>query len=86
MLSGKIPYDATTPLGMAFKHATYPVPRILKINPNLPAGIEAVIEKVMAKERDQRYPSGEEFANAFISTLPKPFTPDINIATPLKIN
>jgi len=81
MLSGKTPYDATTPLGMAFKHATYPVPRILNINPNLPVGIETVIEKVMAKDRDQRYSSGIEFANAFIAILPEPFTPDVNIVS-----
>jgi serine/threonine protein kinase len=83
MLSGKTPYEATTPLGMAFKHATYPVPHILKVNPNLPAGVEKVIEKVMAKERDRRYSSGLEFANAFIAILPKPFAPDLNIVTPL---
>ena len=83
MLSGKTPYDATTPLGMAFKHATYPVPRILNVNPNLPAGVEVVIEKVMAKERDRRYRSGAEFANAFIAILPEPFTSDVNIITPL---
>ena len=71
MLSGKTPYESTTPLGMAFKHATYPVPRILKINPNLPAGVEAVIEKVMAKERERRYHSGIELANAFVAILPK---------------
>jgi len=83
MLSGKTPYDATTPLGMAFKHATYPVPRILNVNPNLPAGVEVVIEKVMAKERERRYRSGVEFANAFIAILPEPFTSDVNIITPL---
>ena len=83
MLSGKTPYEATTPLGMAFKHATYPVPHILKVNPNLPAGVEKVIEKVMAKERERRYSSALEFANAFIAILPKPFAPDVNIMTPL---
>ena len=83
MLSGKTPYDATTPLGMAFKHATYPVPRILNVNPNLPAGVEMVIEKVMAKERERRYRSGLEFANAFVAILPEPFTPDVNMITPL---
>jgi serine/threonine protein kinase len=83
MLSGKTPYDATTPLGMAFKHATYPVPRILNVNPNLPAGVEMVIEKVMAKERERRYRSGVEFANAFVAILPEPFTPDMNMITPL---
>ena len=82
MLSGKTPYEATTPLGMAFKHAADPVPHILKINPNLPSGIEAVIEKVMAKNRDQRYESGTEFANAFITTMPGVVPSDANLVTP----
>ncbi|MDQ3003943.1 MAG: protein kinase [Chloroflexota bacterium] len=82
MLSGKTPYEATTPLGMAFKHASDPVPHILKINPNLPDGIETVIEKVMAKNRDERYSSGTEFANAFITTMPGVLPPDANLVTP----
>src|SRR5687767_12761072 len=82
MLSGKTPYEATTPLGMAFKHASDPVPHILKINPNLPDGIEAVIEKVMAKNRDERYESGTEFANAFITTMPGVLPADVNLVTP----
>lgn len=69
MLSGKTPYEATTPLGMAFKHAAEPVPHILKVNPDLPFGIETVIEKVMAKDRDQRYSSAVEFANDFSATI-----------------
>ena len=82
MLSGKTPYEATTPLGMAFKHASDPVPHILKINPNLPAGIETVIEKVMAKSRDDRYGSGTEFANAFITTVPGMLSSDADLVTP----
>jgi serine/threonine protein kinase len=83
MLSGKMPYDATTPLGMAFKHATYPIPNIRDVNPNLPPGIDAVIKKVMAKDREQRYRSGAEFAEAFIGTLPEPPTPQTNYVTPI---
>ncbi|MCI0608264.1 MAG: protein kinase [Anaerolineae bacterium] len=79
MLSGKTPYEATTPLGMAFKHASDPVPRILNINPNLPPGIEAVIEKVMAKDRDERYSSGAEFTNTLSATL----NDDSNLVAPV---
>ncbi|HXD11798.1 MAG TPA: serine/threonine-protein kinase, partial [Anaerolineales bacterium] len=50
MLSGKSPFEATTPLAMAFKHATEAPPNILKINPNLPEGIAAVLEKALAKQ------------------------------------
>jgi len=79
MLSGQTPFEATTPLGMALKHATEPAPHILDINPNLPAGVEAVIKKALAKKPEQRYDSGTEFANAFIATLAKPLTSDANL-------
>jgi serine/threonine protein kinase/Tol biopolymer transport system component len=82
MLSGKTPFEATTPLGMAFKHAIDPVPNILNINPDLPAGIEAVLDKVLAKDPDERYGTGAEFANAFLATLPQPITSDASLMTP----
>lgn len=82
MLSGRIPYEARTPLGMTLKHAAYPVPRILSLNPDLPPEIEAVNEKVMAKERDKRYRSGLEFANAFIAALSTPYPADRKILSP----
>src|SRR6185436_18553248 len=81
MLSGKTPFEATTPLGMALKHATEPAPHILDINPNLPPGVEAVIKKVLSKKREQRYDFGTEFANAFIATLAQPLTSDANLVT-----
>jgi serine/threonine-protein kinase len=85
MLSGKTPFEATTPLGMAYKHATEPAPHIREINPNLPAGVEAIIEKVLAKEREKRYTSGAELADAFISTLSEPLPPDVSIGSPIAL-
>ncbi len=79
MLSGQTPFEATTPLGMALKHAIEPPPRILRINPNLPIGVEAVIKKVLEKEPKHRYRSGTEFANAFIGTLAQPLTSGANL-------
>jgi serine/threonine protein kinase len=83
MLTGQTPFEATTPLGMALKHATEPAPHILDINPNLPAGAEAVIKKVLAKKPEQRYDSGTEFANAFIATLANLSTSDANLFKPI---
>jgi hypothetical protein len=83
MLSGKTPFEATTPLGMAFKHAAEPVPHIRDINPNLPSGLEAITEKVLSKERDKRYSSGGELADALISTLAEPLPPDVSLVTPI---
>ena len=86
MLSGKTPFEATTPLGMAFKHATDPVPNILEINPTLPAGVEAVIEKVMAKDREERYASATDFANALTSALNGNLISTVSIPSQVQMN
>ena len=83
MLSGKTPFEATTPLGMAYKHATEPAPHIRELNPKLPVGVEPIIEKVLAKEREKRYASAAELADAFIATLSEPLPPDISLGTPI---
>ncbi len=51
MVTGKQPYKADTPLAVAIKHMTEPVPRILQANPNLPVWMEKVISTAMAKDR-----------------------------------
>ena len=79
MLSGQTPFESSTPLGMALKHATEPAPRILDFNPNLPPGVEVVIKKVLAKKREQRYRFGTEFANAYMATLAQPLTSEANL-------
>jgi len=83
MLSGKTPFEATTPLAMAFKHAVEPPPSILQVNPDLPQGIEAVISKALAKQPEDRYNTCAEFTNAFLGVFPEASSPDANIITPL---
>jgi serine/threonine protein kinase len=85
MLSGKTPFEATTPLGMAYKHATEPAPHIREVNPNLPVGVEPIIDKVLAKEREKRYASGAELADAFIATLAEPLPPDVSLGSPIAL-
>ncbi len=63
MLSGKQPFQATTPMGVVMKHITEPVPSLQNINASFPPGIDAVISKAMAKNREQRYASGQELVN-----------------------
>ena len=64
MLTGRQPYEADTPMGVAIKHITEPVPHILDANPNLPYEIEEVIQKAMAKDRDDRYATAHEMVDA----------------------
>lgn len=60
MLTGKQPYEADTPMAVAIKHVTDPVPRILTFNPNLPADMDLIIQKAMAKSRDDRFSTAVE--------------------------
>jgi len=83
MLSGHTPFEATTPLAMAFKHAVEEPPSILKINPNLPEGIEAVISKALAKQPDDRYNTCAEFTHAFLKVFPEASSLEADIVTPL---
>jgi serine/threonine-protein kinase len=55
MLTGKLPYDSDTPVGLMMKHVTAPVPDILSAKPDLPAGCAPVIARAMAKSREERF-------------------------------
>jgi len=63
MLTGKQPYEADTPMAVAIKHITDPVPRILNANPKLPEGMDTIIQKAMAKNRNERYSTAIEMTN-----------------------
>lgn len=69
MLSGKPPYAADTPLGMAFKHASDPIPHILDLRPELPMAVEIVLEKALAKKAENRFSSASGFASAMSKAM-----------------
>lgn len=64
LLTGQTPYKGDTPMSVVVKHITEPVPRILSVDPNLPADCETLISKAMAKDPDARYQTAGEFASA----------------------
>ncbi|MDO8755157.1 MAG: protein kinase [Anaerolineales bacterium] len=77
MLTGKQPYQADTPLGVAIKHITEPVPRILEANPNLPLWMEKVISTSMAKDRDDRFSTAVEMLETIKAFLRGESLPEI---------
>ena len=64
MLTGKQPYEADTPMAVAIKHITDPVPHILNANPKLPEGMETIIQITMAKSKNDRYATSVDMTNA----------------------
>ncbi len=64
MVTGRVPYEGETPMGVMFKHVyeSLPLPRNLK--PDLPEGVEQVILKAVAKDPAGRYHRAGELAEA----------------------
>jgi serine/threonine-protein kinase len=64
MLTGKKPYDADSPMSVAVRHITEPIPDILQDRPELPIDVDTVIRTAMAKDKEDRYPTAADMARA----------------------
>jgi serine/threonine protein kinase len=64
--TGRLPFDAKTPIGVAIKHATEPLPKPRSINPNFPVAVEKVLITALSKEPDKRFRSVGAFRRTFL--------------------
>lgn len=64
MLTGRAPYQADTPMQLAMKHILDPVPSILAHKADLPAGLEVILARALAKDPADRYGTAGELAAA----------------------
>src|SRR5512136_333883 len=64
MLTGQQPYHGDTPMSVVVKQITDPVPHILDFKPDLPPDVELIIEKAMAKDRNERFQNVRSLAEA----------------------
>ena len=64
MLTGRKPYIAKTPAAVIIKQATEPLPRPNRLAPDLPASIEKILIKSLAKSPNDRYQNMGDFAQA----------------------
>ena len=69
MLTGRTPFNAATPIALALQHIQTPLPSLLSLNPNLPAGLEQVIALATAKDRNDRYATAGQLVQAFDQVL-----------------
>jgi len=67
MLTAKVPFGGEGYGEIIVKHITAAVPSPRAINPLLPPSIEAIILRALAKPREQRFQTMEEFAQALIA-------------------
>ncbi len=80
MLAGQQPYRSETPVQVILKHLTEAPPRLSSVKADLPAALDTVLERALAKEAADRYQTAGIFVDDFHRALKgEPLLP--NVAT-----
>ncbi len=69
MLTGTLPFDADTSVAIMISHIQQPVPELSFFRPDLPAAVQSVLNKAMAKQKSERYATATEMVQAFNRVL-----------------
>src|SRR5207249_1944121 len=78
LVTGTLPYEGATPASVYVKHVTAPVPSAVRARAEVPADLDAVIRRMMAKAPADRFASADEVALAlerFCRETPPPAPP-----------
>jgi tetratricopeptide (TPR) repeat protein len=68
-LTGQLPYQKEGDVSKMWAHVSEPPPVISAVAPDLPPSLDAVIERAMAKERSERYPSAGDLGRAVLAAV-----------------
>ncbi len=68
-LSGRVPFARDTEVAIAMAHLRDAPPSLVELRPELPAAVDTVLARGMAKRPDDRFPSCETFAGALREAL-----------------
>ncbi len=84
-LTGRLPYKADTPMGIAVKHIVEPVPQIRQVDPHFSLACESVLARALAKNRADRFHTAGDLARALaqLPELASPTDPSSNGAAPV---
>lgn len=64
LLSGKLPFEAKSQMGMLLAHLEQPVPSIREHCPEIPDDLEAIVVQCLAKKPDERFTDASSLADA----------------------
>ncbi len=60
MITGEPPFNGSSPVSIAYKHVQERAPLASSLNPSVPPQLEAVIDRLLAKQPHDRYPAAED--------------------------
>lgn len=59
LLTGRLPFDADSPLAIAYAHVQEEPPRPSSINQTVPPAVDALVARTLKKNPNERFPSAE---------------------------
>jgi serine/threonine protein kinase len=66
-ISGRRPFENESATAIQIAHLSSPAPSLLSLDPDLPAGCDAIVQKLLAKNPDERYQSTAELMHDLIA-------------------
>jgi putative two-component system response regulator len=83
MLTGRVPFEATTPAAVLLSHVTKAMPPTRELRGELSAHLEEALRRGLAKRPEDRYPSAAEFVAALKpAAWPSQDGDEVRTATP----
>ena len=72
MVTGRVPFDADTPVSVALKHMQEMPQEPIELNPNIPVSVNKIIMKALQKDTNLRYQSATEMLEDLKMSLKDP--------------
>ena len=72
MVTGKVPFDADTPVSVALKHMQEKPEEPIEVNPNVPMAVNKIIMKALQKDTNFRYQTATDMLEDLRKALKNP--------------
>lgn len=72
MVTGKVPFDADTPVSVALKHMQEEPEEPIEVNPNIPTAVNKIIMKALQKDSTLRYQTATDMLRDLRTALKNP--------------
>jgi len=81
-LVGRVPFEGRSAYEVASKHQNEEPPPVSKLRPDVPAEVSSVVQKMMAKDPEQRFQTAYEVMDALGRALGRDQSPDVKSEAP----
>ncbi|MCL5972551.1 MAG: Stk1 family PASTA domain-containing Ser/Thr kinase [Firmicutes bacterium] len=63
MLTGRLPFEGESAIGVAIKHLQDDAPKVQSLRPDIPSEVSQIVERSLAKDPAERYRTAQAFRN-----------------------